>query len=351
MFKSKFFSAMAFNAVLSLVLTSAMHQLGADVSAPMMMIGIGAASFALSFAPLPTGVLRDVVLVEAWEAELLTAFRATRSWMGRIPRKDALVRANVLNVSEIGADPTVLINNSTFPIATATRTDNNIPLALNRYDTTNTKIPAIELRGLPYDKEGSAIRQHKDVLVEQTGAYGLWNLAVNGDSGNTPLVETTGADNGNGRKRLTVADLIRLKNRMDTLSVPQSGRVLVLCPDHVSDLLLQDASFAMRYNNTKTGEVIPQYGFEIFEDVATVKYSAANAKKAFGANPAGTDRNASVCFLAPRTYQASGDVEMFHRMATDDPENRATVLGFGVYHLIGPVKNLGFGVLVSDDTL
>ena len=323
-----------------------------DVSAPIAVFGCVAASVGMSLLPAPqAGSLQALVLRQMWETELISAFRGMRNWMSRIPRRDQYVGNNAINLQVIGADPTVLINNTSYPISVAQRTDDTTVLALNKYDTTNTKITLDELHAVPYDKEGSVIRQHREVLTEKTGEHGLFLLAPAGDSGTTPLVNTTGADNGNGRKRLKSADIITMKNRLDNLKVPREGRILVLCPDHVSDLLLEDQSFQLRYNNTERGTVINQYGFEIFEDVYCPVYNDSNAKKAFGAAAAGTDRNASTVFLAPRAFQATGDVTLFAQEATGDPLNRESVVGFRVHHIIAPMVNTGFGVIVSDDLI
>lgn len=309
------------------------------------------ASALLSFVPMPSGA-SAVVLKQMWETELLKAFRSMGNWMGRIPRKDQYVGNNVINLTEIGADPTLLINNTTYPIATAARTDDNVALALNKYDTTNTMVTRDELYALPYDKEGSVIEQHKLVIDEGTRQHGLWNLAIQSNTATTPVIETTGADNGASRKAIKTADILKLKLALDNLRAPRDGRCLVMCAAHINELLLEDQSFQLRYQNHTEGKMVTRYhGFDIFEDTYNPVYTAANAKKAYGAAAAGTDRNASVCFIAERTFQATGTLEMFYRDKSIDPENRETVVGFQLYHIVAPKKTTAFGVIVSDDLL
>lgn len=337
--------------LLCLFMGAALHvAVGIDVG--VATLGCVAGSALLSFVPMPQGMVGTVVLREMWETELITAFRGMGDWMGRIPRKDQYVGNNVINLSEIGADPTLLINNTSYPIATAARTDTAIALALNKYDTTNTKVTRDELYALPYDKEGSVIRQHRDTIAEGTREHGLWNLTIAGDSGTTPLVETTGTNNGASRKAMKTADILALKLRLDILKAPKQGRCLVMCAAHINELLLEDASFNLRYQNHVEGKMVTRYhGFDIYEDTYNPVFNASNAKKAYGAAAAGTDRNASVCFIADRAFQATGTVEMFHRDKHTDPENRETVVGFQLYHIIAPMKTTAFGVIVSDDLL
>ncbi len=338
------------SAVLMTVLMATVVSAATGMDFGVAVAGFAIGSAALSFIPMPQGVASAIVLKEMWEAELLRSFRAFAGWAHRIPRKDQYVGNNAINLQEIGADPTVLINNSSYPIAVAQRTDDTVVLALNKYDTTNTAIRRDELYALPYDKEGSVITQHKEVLLERTGEHGLFLLAPSGNSTDTPVIATTGVDNGNSRRRLKSADLIALKARLDNLKIPKEGRVLVLCSDHVSDLLLEDQSFQLRYNgSTERGTIITMlYGFEIYETVYNPIYNGSTAKVAFGAAAApSTDRNASVCFYAPRAFQASGTTEMFYRDKSMDPENRQTVVGFQQYHIIAPMKNIGFGAIAS----
>lgn len=338
------------SALFLVLLVSAAVSHVADIEFGHAFAGTLLGSVALSFVPMPQGVVPAVVLKEMWEAELLRAFRANRSWNSRIPRKDEYVGNNAINLQEIGADPTVLINNTTYPIAVAQRTDDTTVLALNKYDTTNTAIRRDELYGLPYDKEGSVITQHKEVLLERTGEHGLHIMCPAGNTANTPVIATTGDDRGTSRRRLKFADLVSLKERLDNLKVPKAGRVLVLCSDHASDLLLEDESFKLRYNsNRETGAIITQLcGFDIFEDVYNPIFNGSTAKVAFGAAAApSTDRNSSVCFYGPRAFQASGTTEMFYRDKSMDPENRQTVVGFQQYHIIAPMKNIGFGAIAS----
>ena len=330
-----------------LVASVASNVTGMDMGTAFAGCAVG--SVLLSFAPIPKGIASAVVLRQMWEAELITAFRSSPTWLSRVPRKDQYVGNNVINLQEIGADPNVLINNAVYPIPTAGRNDNTLPLALYKYDTENTKVTRDEMEALPYDKEGSVIAQHRETLVERTAAHGLWNLSPAGNTASSPLVSTTGVDNGNSRKRMKGADLIALKQKLDNLKVPKQGRVLILCADHVSDLLLEDQSFQLRYNNTAEGSIIGRfYGFDIFEDVTPAIFDASNAKKAFGAAAVGTDRNSSTCFFAPRAFQATGTVEMFYQDKYSNPTMRESVVGFQVYHVVAPLKNLGFGAIVSD---
>jgi hypothetical protein len=287
-------------------------------------------------------------LNEYAEKELIKHFRHAGTWMMRIPSKNAWVNNDVIKLNQIGADPAVLINNNTYPIATSSRTDSNVAIALYKYETENTKITDDELYALPYDKVGSVQEQHRETLEERTLEHGLHSLAVYEDTAETPVLETTGADDGTGRLKMKKLNILTLKNKLDKLKVPLSGRILVLNADHLKDLLEEDLAFAQRYENHKEGSIGKQYGFEIYESVYSPTYDTTNLqKKAFDAAPAAGDRNASVAIYTKNAAKARGTVKRYKREAADDPENRETVVGFRLYGIVIPIKWTGFGAIVD----
>jgi hypothetical protein len=309
--------------------------------------GLTLVSFAASLSPVPSGILKGV-LVELWTGELIKKFRFVGKWLSMIPSEDKYVNNNAIHLVDVGADPAVLIDNASYPIGVSARADGDIVVSLRKFDTVNTKVTRDELYGLPYDKGASVIEQHKDVLEETTSQYGLFSLAPAVNSTNTPIIVTTGANNGASRMRMTIADITNAKTRLDNLKVPLEGRLLVLCNDHVNDLLQSDQSFRDRFYNTQTGQILNFMGFNIFQDVYNPIYDASGNKRAWGAAAApSTDRNSSVFFYSKRAFKAMGSLDMFYRDASIDPENRQTVIGFQLYHVVLPKKNIGFGAIVS----
>jgi hypothetical protein len=309
-------------------------------------------STALSFVPQSQGALMSLQ-VSMWTGELLNKFRHQNGWLNVIPSQDNFVNNNAINLADIGADPAVLINNTTYPIATSGRTDTPLVISLNKFQTENTKVTHDELYALPYDKPGSVIRQHRETLEETTAMYGLHSIAPAGNTASTPVIKTTGADNGSDRKRLTSADIINLKKKFDELKVPKEGRILVLCADHVSDLLLEDknGSFAQIYHNAIDGVIAKKfYGFQIFEQTYNPVYNGSTvAKKAFNAAAAPTtDCNASTAFHTSRIVKATGSVKMFYSLAENDPKNRESVMGFELYHVVIPKKEEFIAAIISD---
>lgn len=291
------------------------------------------------------------LLVELWTGEILKNFRHTNSFLGRIARKDSMVNKNAIHFVDIGVDPKVLVNNTTYPIPSAQRTDEDIVIALDKFETENTIITDDELYALPYDKPGSVINQHRETLEEYTAEKAAHSLCPTEDTAETPIVMTTGASNGytQARKRLTINDVIKAQRLLDEMKIPADGRELVLCPLHVEDLLLDSKAFENQYSRIKPGEVLDMYGFKVTKFVANPVFNnATGKKKAFGAavNPA-SDLPASLFFYNRRAVQATGSVKMYKAEAKDDPKYRQSEVGFRLYHICLPKKWEGFGAIVS----
>jgi hypothetical protein len=281
-------------------------------------------------------------------AELTKQFRETNEdFLSVIKDQSSKVNNDVIKLNEIGADPDVLIDNVVYPIAANQRTDNGIPVSLHRLDTVNTIITHAEAYALPYDKNSSVIQQHKDALRAMVVKLGLYSLAPTTNSAKQPVFSTTGTLVG-GRRQLTIADLIAYKKLCDNLEIPVESRNLVLCSDHVNDLLLLDNSFRDRYNTIESGKIIKKlYGFNMWENLKTPTYDNTNTLKAFNAVAAGTDRNASVFFSNLNAFKAEGSVDMYMTNASDQPRTRQTEVGFSMYYIVAPVTTKGIGAIVA----
>lgn len=292
-----------------------------------------------------------VVLRELYLAMLIEKLRSTHGWLGKLKDESSFVGNNVIHLNEIGADPDVLINNNVYPILTAQREDFDIPISLNKYDTTNTRISVDELYGIPYDKPGSVIAQHKAKLEEFMGAHGLYTIAPPAGTATMPVLVTTGPADSTGRKRLIEDDLITLGKAFDDAKISKVGRTLVLSSEHKADLLISSLGkyIATQLQNVATGGLLPSlFGFEIDDDMDSPVYNyTTRVRKAFGAASAPTDAKASVAFSAQDVFRAYGTQQMFYRDATLDPENRSSVAGFQVYGIACPYTRRSQAAVIS----
>ena len=147
------------------------------------------------------------------------------------------------------------------------------------------------------------------------------------------MLLTTGEVDGD-RKRLTRRDIIALKKAFDKAKIPAEGRMLVLCADHVADLLEQDQKFAAQYYNYESGAINRMYGFEVYEYDACPYYNTSTKKKlAYGAVPAtATDRQSTKTYL---------------QEAAANPTTQENLFSMRTYTICLPTKAEGLGAIVS----
>lgn len=290
---------------------------------------------------------------EIWKDDMIAKLRAESNahFEGIADYSDDLMNGAVLHLQDVGVDPDILINNTTYPIATVVRTDADVALTLDLLETRNTKIPYQSLFSIPYNKIQSVNEQHKDTLMEAFIAKGTHAVAPTVHTANTPVLTTTGTADALGRKALKPSDIVRLKKVFDDLKIPQVGRRLVLCPSHVADLLMVDQKFEKQYNTDHVeGRIGKLYGFDMYEYPTNLCYDPAvstGTKKAYGAAVLDTDALASVAFHVKRAWKAKGELIPFLREAGDDPENRATVIGYSLRAMINATKTTGVGAAIG----
>jgi len=277
--------------------------------------------------------------------ELITQFRHENEWLGAVKSKPEWLNNDVIKIPVRGLAPKVLINNTVYPIASQQREDGKVIISLNKYETENTEVTTDELYALPYEKVSDVQVQHRETLEDRTAEHALVSIAPQKNTSKTPVIVTTGEDDGTGRKRLIAKDLIRLKKLLDKLKVPKKGRVLVLCSDHVADLLIEDLAFKTRYQDANSGKIADNYyGFEIYESTYAPTYHNGE-KEAFGAVPQG--KEASIVFHKNYTVKAVGSAVRYAREKSENPEGRKHTIGFEMHFVCVAIKDEGTAAIIS----
>ena len=277
--------------------------------------------------------------------ELITQFRHENEWLGAVKSKPEWLNNDVIKIPVRGLAPKVLINNTVYPIASHQREDGKVIISLNKYETENTEVTTDELYALPYEKVSDVQVQHRETLEDRTAEHALVSIAPQKNTDKTPLITTTGEDDGTGRKRLTAKDIIRLKKLEDKLKVPKKGRVLVLCSEHVADLLIEDLTFKTRYQDANSGKIADNYyGFEIYESTYAPTYHNGE-KEAFGAVPQG--KEASIVFHKNYTVKAVGSAVRYAREKSENPEGRKHTIGFEMHFVCVAIKDEGTAAIIS----
>lgn len=287
------------------------------------------------------------------EKEMLKQLRHEHSWVSEIRSRQNWVNQDTMKIPKRGAPPKVLIDNDQYPIDSNQRSDSHIVVSLHKFDTENTTVTDDELYALPYEKVSDVQMQHRETLEDETAEYGLHGLAPKekDESENQFILETTGENDGTGRKMLTSADLRNLQAKMNKAGISRRGRILVLCDDHVSDLLNEDRKFYTQYHNANKGVLANNYyGFKVYEDSTTPEYEWNEVdskweRLAFGSITPGV--KSSVVFHKGSTAKGVGTVKRYMRAAGEDPEMRENTIGFRLWHIIVAYGVEGSAAIVS----
>lgn len=325
----------------------------AELPAADCMIGTNVIGMIAGYVPQMSGVLRVGVLKEVWTGEMVKALRAglEATWLDGIPDMSSLAENDVIHLVNVGIDPDVLVNNTTYPIAVQSLTDQDITISLDKFQSKATPVTDDELYALSYDKMSRVKESHSNAINDAKFAKAAHAMSPAKHSSTTPVLKTTGEIVGggaSGRRRLTRADIISLKAAFDAAKIPTAGRRLVLCTDHVNDLLLEDQKFADQYYNYTTGKIANLYGFEVFEFANCPLYTTAGNKKAVGASATTGEYQASFAFFDKRVFKATGSTKMYYSEASTDPENQRNLVNFRHYFIAMPKKSDAIGAIMSE---
>jgi hypothetical protein len=319
------------------------------IDVPALYGAIGAPAVSMAIGQYSPSGLYAGVLVEVWTGELIKKLRTAdaATFLDGLPDYSQYSENDVIHLVDIGADPDVLINNTTYPIAVQELVDGDKVFKLDKFQTKATPVTDDELYALSYDKMASVKERHGKAILESKYTKAIHALAPASNSANTPVIKTSG-DAVDGRRRLIRMDIVNLKTKFDDLGVPTSGRRLVLCSEHVYDLLSQDQVFAQQYYNYTSGKISNLFGFEVYEYQNNPYYTAAGNKKNFGVAPGTGERQSSVAFYAPDMFKATGSTKMYFSEAKTDPTMQRNLINFRHYYIVLPKKNRCIGAIISD---
>jgi hypothetical protein len=283
---------------------------------------------------------------QVWTDQIMKNYYPENTFLKYARDFTGLVENDIINMADCGFDPTVLINNTTYPITIVEREDIPKAFEIDLFETENTLVRNPEAVEMSYDKMESVIYGHRMALQASTGAKAAHAFAPTGETAFTPVIATTGEDNGEGFKRVRVEDFLKLKRRFDMLNIPSDKRFLVLEPRHLEDLILFDLKSFKDITDFVNGAPKRFAGFNILEFNNNPTYNSDTlVKKAFGAVVAPTDSFCTFAFSSDEVMKADGSVQMYERL--NDPELRGTVVGFDKRFIALPIRNKGIGAIVA----
>ena len=268
-------------------------------------------------------------------------------WLDGIPELDTTVaelgsgeasEMNVIHIPRSNFNPNVLLNNSTYPIALQAYTDDEVVVALDKYQTEVTTLSDDKIIGASYDVIDKATMPHVRSINVKKFKKAIHAIAPSADTATTPVVAATGTA-VNGFATLTYEDLVTLKDRLDQDEVSHEGRRLVLSTRHFNDLLRDRKNFGDKLVNYNTGMPAPMIaGFELYQYSGNPLFTSAGVKKAFGTVKAATDREASVAFWVGGIAKKTGMTKQYFADAKINPRTQANELNYRHYFIAVPFE-------------
>ena len=342
----KMLSALLFNAIMGAILFALMDLEPLQGSMVAIILTAVLGGF------MPKGSACAGVLKEVWTGELIKALRAGMdgSWLQGVSDQSSLVDNDVIHMVDVGVDPTVLVNNKTYPIDIQELDDGDKTFSLDKFQTKVIPVTDDELYARSYDKMARVKESCGNALNDTKFAKAAHALCANKNTATTPVLKTTGErDAATGRIKMCVDDLVAMKRALDNLHVPAEKRRLVLCPDHVNDLLETNQAFQQQYNiDRNDGKVGKLYGFDIYEYASNPTYSTDGQKNDLGAQAKAGEFQCSFAFYLPRIFKATGSTKMYYSAAETDPQNQRNLLSYRHYFICLPMKEDAGCVMMSD---
>ncbi len=302
-----------------------------------------------------TGVLMAGLYREAWDKEIIKRFNDAdnngwRQGIRDIGKYFSMLQDGevvVVNLSYFGVSPDVLINNTSYPLAIQDLSGENLTVQVNKFQTKATPVTDDEVMGLNISKIQTVQEAHAIKIEEEKNSKAIHSVGPSGDAAATPVLLTTG-DLVDGRRMLIKKDLLDLRNKINKLKHPRVGRRLVLCNDHINDLLQQDQKFADQYHNYETGQIYKFANFEFYESNTNPYYNVGTkAKLSYGGTVTGAHTEGSVYFHMQRVVQGKGYTKAYISLAANDALYQRNLINYRHYDIVTPYKAEGIAAIAS----
>lgn len=331
--------AILFNSVVGVLfalLIGATPLIGA-LCANLLMLGFAIAKQFYTGKPLFfKGFAFAGLLKEIWIGKLMELFYPKGEWLLESEDMSMWVDNNTINLADMGADPNVLVNNTTYPIAITERTDGALALPLDYFDTENTVVRNATAVQLAYNKLESVVRQHRNAMRKKNLAKAAHAYGPSANGTFKPVIEI-GAS--------IIDAFIDAEMKFNELEVDEADRICLLSPLHKAMLRKEDKKLYKDIFGPGGSGIL--YTFKVFNCTQTPVYDGTTkAKKAFGAAGAGGDLKSSLFYCKTEVMRAEGEYDMFSRLK--DPEARGDIIGFQKRFLAMPIRDKYIGAIIGN---
>jgi len=281
-------------------------------------------------------VLPMAVQVEMWQSDFVENLFSDNPFMNYAFNGDEYVlKGKVVHIPVIGNKPTVVKNNTSWPLSVSQRADSDILYAIDVYSTEPIHIVDADKVELSYDKRQSVIEEHSAAINESAGDWMLrdwFSKTVNGDTVTGQIIRTTGGADATAvvahlgsatgnRLKFVKADLKAASVLMNKAKISKKDRYAIFDSEMISqlqddpDLIKRDGVNGGEVN-LKEGVIMKLYGFNIMERAEVLRFTnaATPVVKDPGAAGAATDNAGVLCWQKNCVEKALGEVKFFENV-------------------------------------
>lgn len=262
---------------------------------------------------------------DLWLAEIQeNLFKGLEAISIAATNDSAFVNGANVHIPNAGTPASVTKGNSTYPVAVAERTDNDLSYALTNYEIGPMRLGIADQIQLSYDKEKSLINDLMGGISERVARelmiswYHYTSGAYVTTTGSNYTAHATSAT-GN-RKGLTGADLRMAAGILDRQKMQMAERYLLVDSTMfwqlMDDLEYNADRVGVLGNGLQTAPGTP-YGFTVIQMPTVVTATTAGVVNAYGAAGATTDKAVALAIQKSAASWALTDVEMIDGLDRD----------------------------------
>lgn len=289
--------------------------------------------------------MATTAIMETWANIFLTQFLAYPSWVQELRNLNSYLDGRTINVGKANGLPTVSKNPSTFPLTPARRAPGNTAVTLDQYVTDPQIIHNWERIQYAFDQASEEMTVHVDTIWNEFGLNAGFDLTPAAATAAMPITRFSGAVVGT-RAKATVEDVIALQQAFNERNVPQAGRVLVLSPGALGDILLDErASNSLKQvHDSVTGLLGNLYGFKIYVGTQNPVYeNVTGVKQALGTAETASLLSCSFAFYNQKNGYAYTDNSVY--LETDKPAYVGSIMNAEVWAKVSRLDDTGVAVL------
>ena len=261
------------------------------------------------------------LLLRTFNKEITEELRKDNSFMQFAKNDDAFVNGNSVELPHAGADPTILIDNTSYPLTITQRTDTATQYLLEKLSSNPTHLEYSEELIVAYNKRASIMDAHVKSLKQKMGDRLALKWAENIASPNLVATTATATRTSSAPgatatiKQVQKVDILNVRQIFDSTDIPQEGRKLMLSSAMYNDILnIDDFTHVEKMGLTiiPDGMVGRIFGFDIFVRSSVNRYATGGSTiKDTEASNVVSDLGAGLAWHSDFVRRATGSIKTF----------------------------------------